>query len=188
MTDSIQAVREVLRKFQEGYALRDLARLDEFMELFIPGDEIEVIGTNAVEVGEGEWCLGRAAARRLVEGDWKYWGDVRYDVDGAHIFVAGDAAWLATSGAVTDTIPVSDRYHHYLKYVKAVLDQEGDSPQAKVLDIVGLGSDIVLALPLGETFTWPFRFTAVLVKQGGQWRFHQMHFSFATTRAPDVRL
>jgi hypothetical protein len=188
MTDSIQAVRDVFRKFQEGYARRDPATLDEFMELFIPGEELEVVGTNALEVGQGEWCLGREAARRLVSNDWQYWGDVRYDVDGAHIFALGDAAWLATTGTVTDTIPVSDRYAGYLEYVQSVLAEEGDSAQDKVLDIVRLGSDIVLALPLSENFTWPFRFTAILVRQAGEWRFHQMHFSFPTTRSPDVRL
>jgi hypothetical protein len=52
---------------------------------------------------------------------------------------------------------------------------------------VGLGADIVLGLPLSETFVWPFRFTAVAVREAGRWRFQQMQFSFATTHAPDVR-
>jgi hypothetical protein len=39
-----------------------------------------------------------------------------------------------------------------------------------------------------ETYIWPFRFTAVAVNTDGQWRFHQMQFSFATTEAPDERV
>ena len=67
-----------------------------------------------------------------------------------------------------------------------MLEDEARSPKGKVLDIVGLGSDIVLGLPLSETFVWPFRLTAVAVREE-TWRFHQMQLSFATTRAPDVR-
>jgi hypothetical protein len=29
-----------------------------------------------------------------------------------------------------------------------------------------------------EHYVWPIRFTAVLVRQGAQWKFHQIHFSF----------
>ncbi|MFC1878458.1 nuclear transport factor 2 family protein [Chloroflexota bacterium] len=180
-------VRALLANFQEGYARRDLALLDDFMELFIAGDELEVIGTNALEPGSGEWCLGRQAVRALIAADWQYWGDVVFDVKGANIFVKGDAGWLATTGTVTDTIPVDDRYHGYLGYVRELLKDEEKSDKSKTLDIVQLGADIVLGLPLDDTFVWPFRFTAVVVKEAGGWRFHQMQFSFATTRAPDER-
>ena len=46
-------VRTLLAKFQEGYTRRDQSHLDEFMGLFVTGKELEVIGTNAVEPGEG---------------------------------------------------------------------------------------------------------------------------------------
>ena len=181
-------VRTLLARFQEGYARRDQTYLDEFMELFVSGDELEVIGTNAIEPGEGEWCHGREAVRDLVSGDWEYWGKVEYDVAGARIHVRGDAAWMATTGTVTDTITRDDRYAGYLDYVRGVLDEnEETSQRAKMLEIVRLGNDIVVDLPLSETFVWPFRFTAVAVQQEGEWRFHQMQFSFATTRSPDVR-
>lgn len=180
-------VRALLAKFQEGYARRDQSHLDKFMELFITGNELEVIGTNAVKPGEGEWCRGQKAVRELVSGDWEHWGEVEFDVEGAHINVCDEVAWLATSGTVKDTITEDERYNGYLEYVKEVLQEEEKSQRAKMLEIVGLGNDIVIALPLSETFVWPFRFTAVAVKEKGEWRFHQMQFSFATTRSPDVR-
>lgn len=181
-------VRALLQKFQDGYSSRDLAQVEAFMDLFVAGEELEVIGTGAVKPPEGEWCQGRVAVRRLVASDWEYWGDVAFDVGGAHISVKGDVAWLATTGTVTDTIPAEQRYNGYLKYVAGVLADEKRDEKGKTLEIVSLGSDIVEALPMGEIFVWPFRFTAVAVKEGGTWRFHQMQFSFATTRAPDVRL
>jgi hypothetical protein len=183
----IDPVRDLLRQFQVGYAQRDQTQLDAFMGLFVAGDDLEIIGTNAVEVGKDEWCLGRAAVRELVSRDWQYWGDVRYDVEGARIAVKGEVAWLSTTGTVTDTITAQDRYTGYLQYVEQVLKEQERSAQARMLDIVRLGTDMTLALPLSETCVWPFRFTAVAVREDGQWRFQQMQFSFATTRAPDVR-
>lgn len=180
-------VRDLLAKFQEGYTRRDQSYLDEFMELFVAGPDLEVIGTNAVEPGEGEWCRGPEAVRELVSGDWEYWGDVTFDVEGARIHVVGEVAWLSTKGTLNDTITKDERYNGYLDYVKAVLEEDEKSQQAKMLEIVGSGNDIVIALPLSEKFVWPFRFTAIAVKQEGGWRFHQMQFSFATTRSPDVR-
>ncbi len=183
----IEAVKDLLKKFQEGYARRDLSGLDEFMELFIPGDELEIVGTNAVEMGKEEWCLGRTAVRELVAGDWEYWGDVVYDLENAHISIKGDAAWIATTGTVTDRIPLEQRYNGFLEYTRAVLDKEETNAQAKVLDILQLGNNILAGLPLSDLYVWPFRFTAVAVRENGRWMFHQLHFSFATTRAPDVR-
>ena len=47
----IKQVRDVLQKFQDGYTTRDKSKLDEFMQLFAPTDEIELIGVGASERG-----------------------------------------------------------------------------------------------------------------------------------------
>jgi len=184
---TIEHVRGLLQSFQEGYRARDLAQLDAFMALFVADEQLEVIGTNAVGPGQAEWCRGVAATRQLIANDWQFWGDVVFDVDGAHISLLGDVAWLATTGTVTDVITAAERYEGYLDFVQGTLESDELDHRGKTLEIVGLGNDIVAGLMLPETFTWPFRFTAVAVRQEGGWRFHQMHFSFATTRAPDVR-
>ncbi len=181
------AVRAMLQRFQDGYSARNAGALDSFMELFVPDEDLEVIGTNAVTPGEGEWCLGPAAARKLVEGDWEGWGDVRLDVPGARIHVLGDVAWLATTATVAKTIPAGETYANHFAYLKDVIDGEGQ-PEAKLAEILRAGSNALFELERGEQFTWPFRFTAVLVRREDRWRFCQMHFSFPTTRFPDVRI
>lgn len=183
-----EQVRMLLAKFQDGYDRRDQSRLDEFMELFSSGDDLELIGTNAVKPGGEEWCLGQAAVRELVGNDWKYWGEVKFDLAGARIQVRGETAWLSTTGTVTDTITKQERYEGYLEYLGAVLDEKHKTEEQKTLELVRLGNDIVLGLPLSETFVWPFRFTAVAVREDGSWLFQQLQFSFATTHSPDVRI
>jgi hypothetical protein len=66
----IQAVRDTLQAFQDGYDRRDKTLLPDFRKLFVPEDELEVIGTGAIEPGDDEWCLGlgrdlRAGSERL---------------------------------------------------------------------------------------------------------------------------
>jgi hypothetical protein len=182
-------VRALLQKLQDGYTKRDVTELDAFMELFFPSDELEVIGTNTVAPGQGEWCRGLEATRELIKNDWSEWGwgDVVFDVQGAHITVNGDVAWLATTATATMSLPAEFCYNYYLDSAKRTLDKEEMDAQHKMLDIVRLGSDLLFELQGGETFFWPIRFTAVAVKNGARWHFHQMQFSYSTTRFPDVR-
>ncbi len=97
MGDSAAEVRKVLQRFQDGYTARDLATLDEFMDLFVSGNEVELIGIGASTRGGNEWFQGSEKIREIIESDWTYWGDVRLDVEGARVSALGDAAWLSTS-------------------------------------------------------------------------------------------
>lgn len=184
---AIEQVRAMLQRFQDGYTRRDVSQVDEFMRLF--AEDAEVIGTNGLRPGVGEWYLDRAGARELVEGDWQSWGDLRLDVAGAHIQARGDVAWLTASATVTMTIRAVESYEGYLQRIKSVIDDQVDlSAEEKLLDILRGGTNTLYELRRGERFVWPLRFTAVLVRQAGDWRFQQMQFSFSTTRFPDERM
>jgi hypothetical protein len=187
MTDAEQ-VRLVLQRCQDGYTRRDVTYLDEFMQLFSDDAELEVIGTNGVKPGVDEWYLDKAGVRELVKGDWEGWGDLLLDVEGAHIQVRGEVAWLATSATVSMTIEAEGNYRGYLQHIKDLIAQDGPSAEIKLLDILRGGSNTLYELRRGEQFVWPLRFTAVLVRQADGWRFQQMQFSFPTTRFPDERL
>jgi hypothetical protein len=181
-----EQIRAVLQRFQDGYTQRDVSRTDEFMTLF--ADDAEVIGTNGMWPGEGEWYVDKAGARGLVQGDWETWGDLRLDVAGAHIEVRGEVAWLTASGTVTKMIQAAENYASYLERIQSVIEQPGPSAEEKLLDILRGGTNTLYELRRGEQFVWPFRFTAVLVRYGAEWLFQQMQFSFPTTRFPDERI
>ena len=185
---AIDEVREVLQRFQDGYTRRDLTAVDEFMELFAALPELEVIGTNGIRPGVDEWHLGRAGARELVAGDWEGWGDVRLDVEGANIHVLGEVAWLATPATVTMDIPKEANIRSYLGRVQEMIAKAERPPEELLHDILRGGSNTLYEQSRGEHFVWPLRFTAVLVRDEGEWKFHQMNFSFPTTRFPDERI
>jgi len=183
----IDQIRLVLQQFQDGYTRRDVTHLDEFMQLFID-EGLEVIGTNGVKPGVAEWYIDKTDARELVKGDWEFWGDLRLDVEGAHIQMRDEVAWLATSATVSMTIRAEENFPSYLQRIKDVIDQTGPSAEIKLLDILRGGSNTLYEFLRGEQFVWPLRFTAVLVRQADGWRFQQMQFSFPTTRFPDERI
>jgi hypothetical protein len=95
---------------------------------------------------------------------------------------------LAAPGTVSMTIRAEENFQGYLHLIKDVIDQTGPAAEEKLLDILRGGSNTLYELRRGEQFVWPFRFTAVLVRQADGWRFQQMQFSFPTTRFPDERI
>jgi hypothetical protein len=185
--NDLQSVRDTLQQFQTGYDRRDLSALEAFLGLFASADEVEVIGTSGVAPGDPEWCLGPEAALGLVKYDWEKWGDLHLDVAGARISVLGDVAWLATTGTVQMVYARDATYRGYLEGLRRILDDSSSDPRARLIEILRGGTNTLFEVERGEQFTWPIRFTAVLVRSGSRWLFHQVQFSYATTRFPDVR-
>jgi hypothetical protein len=170
-------VRRVLRQFQDGYTARDLARLDQFMELFVHEDNPELIGIGASVRGGNEWFVGPEAIREIVESDWTYWGDVSLDVAGARISVLGDAAWLSTTGTVTQTGTFDEALPFYLQQMKELLENEDLDADGRLVEATHFGMRRVRERHKGMGHAWPFVLTAVLVRAEGQWRFHTIHWS-----------
>jgi len=188
MADSdVQAVREALRAFQDGYDRRDTNLVDDFRKLFFTGEETEVIGTGGINPGDDEWCLGPDAACELVRNDWEGWGDLKLDVPQARIHTLGDVAWLSTTGTVAMELDPTEIYQDHLSYIQKLTEEESMDPRARLLEIVRGATNTMFEAERGKDYIWPIRFTAVLIRSQQGWLFHQITFSFATTRFPDVR-
>ena len=182
--DSIEQIRLLLQRFQDGYFHRDLEKVDEFMELF--AEKVEVIGTNGVKPNIDEWYMSRAAARKLVYGDWAAWGDLTLDVQSASIQSLGDVGWIGACATVIKTIG-QENYASYLEYIKEFLSNSMLPAEQKLHYILRGGSNTLYELQRGERFIWPLRFTAVVVRELDGWKFAQVNFSFPTVYFPDVR-
>jgi hypothetical protein len=186
-TTDIQSVREVLQQFQSGYDHRDGTRLDEIRALFADDPTVEVIGTGGLVLGDEEWPMGREAVLELVKNDWEGWGDLRLELDQARIHCLGEAAWLATDGTVTMELKQDNVYANYLSGLQATVANTELDARSRLLEVLRGSSNTLFEGERGDQYVWPIRFTAVLVCENGKWLFHQMQFSFATTRFPDVR-
>jgi hypothetical protein len=172
-----QEIRQVLQRFQDGYTVRDLSKLDEFVALFHQSDDVELIGIGASVRGGNEWFQGVEAVREIIESDWAYWGDVVIDVDGAKITVHDDVAWLSTSGTLAQTDTFDKALPFYLDQMKELLEDESSDPDARMMEATHFGLRRLREKQKGIGFAWPFVLTAVLVKTENGWRFHTIHWS-----------
>ena len=157
------------------------------MGLFAPDAQVEVIGTDAVLPGQGEWCISRQAARELIAWDWNYWGDLVIDVPGASINVHGETAWTAAKGTVTQKLSPEEVHQNFLEQAGRILEKETPA-QTRIIDLIRGAANALWDAQLGETYIWPLRLTAVAILHENSWRFAQMHFSFPTLLSPDLRL
>ena len=173
-----KAVRSVLEKFQAAYTARDLSKIDQFMTLLDAQDpEIELIGIGAFERGGQEWFIGQEAIREIIQSDWKYWGDVNLDVNGAQIHVLGDTAWLTTTGSITQTTTHDKALPFYLEQMKELLENDQADNDAKLLEATHFGMRRLRERLKGMGHQWPFVFSAILVRRDGSWKFHTIHWS-----------
>jgi len=183
MERDILAIQEVLQKFQDAYTRRDLHTVDSFLEeLFLLDSDLLIIGT-----GVDEWYQGMEEARKLFVEDWEYWGDVCLDLPEAKVVVEGTVGWITAQGTVTKTIDEDTFLDAMFEHLRNQQDQQ-DNARARAFNMLRSSADALFETGKGDLFIWPLRFSAILVKQGEKWLFNQIHFSFPTTRCPDVRL
>ena len=189
MRAEISKIKEVIRKFQEGYIRRDLDAVDKFLDLFCGEGNLEVIGTGAYIKGQGEWCLDKNALEKMVSGDWQSWGDLRLDMDALDIHLNGQTAWFATTGTVSRTVEPAQSYRNFIGYLKWITENEPEvSAKDKLLDVLHGGILTLAEAEKGANYIWPIRLTAILIRERDQWRFCQMTFAFPTIYPPDIRL
>jgi len=177
MSQPNEAVRQVLQKFQDGYTARDVTRLDEFMELFAPDDDIELIGIGAGARGEREWFQGRNAIREIIESDWRYWGDVVIDVPAAQITVRGEVAWLSVTAGLLKSAEFDAALNVYLEQMKGILDNANLPVENRLVEAIYFGADRIRDIKKAVGHRWPLVITGVLVKVDGNWRFHTLHWA-----------
>ena len=178
-------IRKALERFQDGYARRDPEGIDEFMKLF--DEKVEVIGTNAVEKGKGEWTTGIEGARKLVLDDWKGWGDLELDLENASIRANRQTGWVSIYGVLSFELDPEKNCQEFLRYAEKVASQDNEGgAQERLMKIIKLGSSTMYHAQSGPGFRLPIRISAVLEKTDA-WRFVQLHFSFSTNDFPDIR-
>jgi hypothetical protein len=109
MDTAITEVQQVLQRFQDGYTAREVASLDEFMQLFVPGDDAELIGIGAAARNQNEWFRVRRASAKIVESDWKkIWGSSGLEVNGQNQRQGRRSVALPTGEFSTDVLKTDE--------------------------------------------------------------------------------
>lgn len=180
---NVNEVKKVLDKFQKGYIARDISQLDSFVsEMFSKEQDVVVIGTDDFEIFDGN-----DGARKLVEWDWKYWGDFRLDLKNAKIVASNESASVFAEGTVTQVVNERDYYELAEKEIKKIYDSEKDVKD-RFIKTCKYSNMIMAEISRGDHHIWPIRFSAGLVKENDKWCFVHMHFSHPTVVYPSGRL
>ncbi len=86
-SETEKAVRDVLEKFAESYAKRDLKSA---MSLIAPDADVVMYGT-----GADEKCIGPEKIKAQFERDWAQIEEPALEYNWTSISAAGDVAWVA---------------------------------------------------------------------------------------------
>lgn len=111
------------------------------MQLFVPSDEIELIGIGASTRNANEWFQGLARIREIVGSDWQYRSDVRLEVESTKITIHSETAWLSTVGAIlqTDHIHTDEVTQFSLNQMKEMLEDENLPLKNRLIEVTHFG-------------------------------------------------
>jgi len=165
-------IMALLGRFQAGYVERDLSKLDEFMSLFAPDQMAEMIG-----IGVFERFQGQEQIREMIESDWKYWGDVIFELDTVRIKIHGEVAWVTMRGALVQTTTHETAMPFYLQQMKDLLDDETVDIDSRIVEASHFGIRRWRERTLGMGHRWPFLFTTILVNHSAGWKFHLVQWA-----------
>lgn len=84
-----------LRQLNAYYEKRDTEQADACIDETMLSEELLILGTNPVEIFHG-----REGAKRLLQGDWKYWGELELNVELTTFSRAGSALYFVTRGQI----------------------------------------------------------------------------------------
>jgi len=84
-----------LRQLNEYYEKRDLEQADACIDETMLPEELLILGTNPSEIFHG-----REGAKCLLQGDWKYWGQLTLDVERTVLSRVGNALYFVMRGHI----------------------------------------------------------------------------------------
>jgi hypothetical protein len=179
----IEEVKKVLQIFQDGYTRRDLSYVDEYMkEVFVLDEEQVVIGTDADEL-----CIGPENIRGIIESDWKYWGDLKVNVNEAMISVFEDVAWFTTKAIIKRTTP-KEKMLEWIGSSADYIFKTDKKPKDKLKETLCDINMFLYESERGEIFIAPMRLSGVLVKVEGKWKLHHVQYSDYIDGVPQARV
>lgn len=169
-----QEVAETLRIFQQYYHDRNDEKAHKLAQQLLPQDcDLIIVGTSASHRGGYEWCEGKSQCLDLIRQDWRSWGRLTIDIDGAHISGKDAVAWVAAVGILRRTAAQDDDC--------AGCRVQPDGIEDLPLRLQKLLKKSAPGPPHSETEEfrfWKLRWSAVLSREDSGWVFRQMHFSY----------
>lgn len=179
--DSLE-IRNILNSFQQGYIKKNIEAVDDFVEsIFVIKSPI-YYGTSSKDQS-----VGLDNVKRLVENDWRYWGDLNLDIENAIINTRDDFAVFITNGTVNWGIHEEAFLNRSLDDIERMMTSDSTSKE-KLMAICNNATKILYEAERGNVHILPIRVSGVMIKERGFWKIYQLHISHPTELYPDSRI
>jgi hypothetical protein len=176
----ITEVQEVLKTLQEAYDKRDATLVDSYGEELLDNTELtSIIGTD-----QGEVFHGFTEAKKLLESDWKYWGDFNLNRENAYIDVLDNIAVVYSKALIKFTWEEKSVCSWPKQNLEWYLKQKKTNAELINLMLLSINSSLDILETCNKKTTVSMKFIGVLVKRDGKWKFNHMHFSDAIDGIP----
>jgi hypothetical protein len=107
------------------------------------------------------------------------WDSVRIGTAEAILDTQGETAWLQTQGEAKSLITSQDAIRMEMEKAREILD----SPSPSKEKLFRINRNIITMVnehSKGESYEWPIRFEAVLVRENARWVFHYLQLSYSS--------
>jgi len=169
-------ILNVFQKFTEGYKVRAVDHVDDFMEIFSPRADVQMIGIGATVPGAYEWFTGKDEIKEIILSDWTYWGNVHFDMQTLRLSQIENVAWFSLCVTLEQVDSSEDTWGFFLDQMKELLEKDEQTNHDRIFEAAHFGIRRVREKNLGAGYPWRIVITGTLVRDEN-WQFHTLHWS-----------
>ena len=173
-------ILEILNLFNTAYQERDSDKINSFMEsLFDKNENSFITGTS-----DNELCFDYEKIKEIFISDWKYWGDLKLDLENMLLNINDNFAWVHCPGTVKYTFSSDDEtYANFIKFIKEFYDGESyDSKKDSKIKLTEINWLLAHLLhdrepKINREYFWALRVFFVFKKVNLKWIVKHIQFS-----------
>jgi len=180
-------IEKLFTVLQKHYIERNCEKTDGMLDAIFTKEEIPmIIGSNIEEL-----CIGREEVKELFEIDWKYWGEVTFDLHQLHYTIDENIAYFLLPSKVHFEFNVTQNtYEYYLNHVLERLKESSLNHLKKEINEIlwDLNNAIFLKEEGKKEYDWSLIVSGMILKEKSGWRFVFMKFALNSPTYSNQRL
>lgn len=166
-------LKEVMVRFEKDFGTLDHNNLENFVETCFSQQQPYIIGPdNTYYSGEKELKENLA---RLSD----HFNDISLNLDQMITLHQGEVAWLTVYGLNRKVIEEDKLFPKEIDKLNGIIEQEELTYKERLFQLQRCLSRALMEAAQGDSYNWPFRLEAVLVKEEEDWKFHNLQFSYS---------
>jgi hypothetical protein len=176
-TSMREKIIKPFRILEQSYEKRNKADIESFMTYFSNESDAQMIGIGAIEPGEYEWFTGKDEIKEIILSDWKYWGNVHFDIDNIRLTTRDNVAWFSLCAQLEQIESSEETWEFFASQMMNLLKKEDAKAADRIFEAAHYGIRRVREKNLGKGHLYDMVITGTLVYEDALWKFHTLHWS-----------